>query len=497
MPSLEQPAVALFNSSQEVIEREIATKDTEKQLAYDYVWCHEQTDESSCKRQVHLWDSLYKIDETVTQVIERGYKRIALQFPDDLLRHAGTVARLLAEKCSGILDATAKPQTVSFDEKPKFYILADTSYGSCCVDEVAASHFNADFIIHYGQTCLSPTSNLSVKFVFAAQPLDTEQAADQLSNTVTACRDSKKFLLDTDIPYLEHADELLSLLRNKCASDTIITKANVVQYRKPDRLNTYDPNSDEHGTADGKAEQRSSHESIVCHGGFEFTVPGSNGDWESQYTVLYIGSENLALTNVCMSFNRCNVIHFNPTTGTVGDADFKTSRLLSRRYYRVQQARDANIIGIIAGTLSVKSYLDIINNLKKLINAAGKKSYLLALGKLNPAKLANFLEIDVFVTVACPQGSLQISLGGQDKEFYKPVITPFELEVALSGVILPSVVANAIAADQNRDGEVSSEIEKYTGRTWTGDYITDFHELLPGMNCIGALIFCDHLPIFS
>ena len=39
--------------------------------------------------------------------------------------------------------------------KRDFYILADTTYGSCCVDEVAAEHVGADLIVHYGRTCLS------------------------------------------------------------------------------------------------------------------------------------------------------------------------------------------------------------------------------------------------------------------------------------------------------------------------------------------------------
>jgi len=39
------------------------------------------------------------------------------------------------------------------------FILGDTSYGSCCVDEVAASHIEADGIIHFGRACLSPCVN--------------------------------------------------------------------------------------------------------------------------------------------------------------------------------------------------------------------------------------------------------------------------------------------------------------------------------------------------
>ncbi len=51
--------------------------------------------------------------------------------------------------------------------------------------------------------------------------------------------------------------------------------------------------------------------------------------------------------------------------------------------------------------------------------------YTIAVGKLNTAKLANFLEVDVFVLVACPESSLLDS-----SQFYKPVVTPYEMEVA-------------------------------------------------------------------
>lgn len=38
----------------------------------------------------------------------------------------------------------------------RLFVMADTTYGSCCVDEVGAAHANADCVIHYGHTCLSP-----------------------------------------------------------------------------------------------------------------------------------------------------------------------------------------------------------------------------------------------------------------------------------------------------------------------------------------------------
>ena len=51
--------------------------------------------------------------------------------------------------------------------------------------------------------------------------------------------------------------------------------------------------------------------------------------------------------------------------------------------------------------------------------------YTIAVGKLNVPKMANFLEVDVFVLVACPENSLLDS-----SQFYKPVVTPYEMEVA-------------------------------------------------------------------
>lgn len=41
----------------------------------------------------------------------------------------------------------------------EFYVLGDTSYSECCVDDVNASHANAnDLIVKFGPTCLSTSS---------------------------------------------------------------------------------------------------------------------------------------------------------------------------------------------------------------------------------------------------------------------------------------------------------------------------------------------------
>jgi diphthamide biosynthesis protein 2 len=66
-------------------------------------------------------------------------------------------------------------------------------------------------------------------------------------------------------------------------------------------------------------------------------------------------------------------------------------------------------------------------------------------GKLNPAKLANFIEIECFVVVACPENSVI-----ESKEFFRPIVTPYELELAL----------------------------QTTQPSWGRDYVLDFDRLL-------------------
>ena len=102
-----------------------------------------------------------------------------------------------------------------------------------------------------------------------------------------------------------------------------------------------------------------------------------------------------------------------------------------RRYVMVQKARDADVFGILVGTLGVgkpcppirlpppplpklrrtrrtASYLPLITYLRKLLANKQKKSYTISVGKLNPAKLANFLEVECFVYVACVEGAIVV-----------------------------------------------------------------------------------------
>lgn len=183
---------------------------------------------------------------------------------------------------------------------------------------------------------------------------------------------------------------------------------------------------------------------LICHFGRQFLL--KTGLSVSDYRMFYVGEEGATLRNFMMTWNRCAFSSFNPKTMSGRTESANINRALMKRYYGIERAKDARVVGILVGTLGVVDYLSIIQQLKETLRRAGKKSYMFAMGKLNVPKLANFLEIDIFVLIACPENSLLDS-----SQFYKPVVTPFEMDVACN-----------------------------KGREWSQDYVTDFRLLLPG-----------------
>lgn len=80
--------------------------------------------------------------------------RFPFQFPDDLLKDSTRVVSALRENLQSLKDSDSGSNTKG--EEIGLFVMADTMFGSCCVDEVGASHINADCVVHYGHTCLSP-----------------------------------------------------------------------------------------------------------------------------------------------------------------------------------------------------------------------------------------------------------------------------------------------------------------------------------------------------
>ncbi|KAG9662883.1 putative diphthamide biosynthesis protein Dph2, partial [Aureobasidium melanogenum] len=361
----------------------------------------------------------YEIKRTVDEIRHGRYRRIALQFPDHMLTDAPRVFEALQkelrtqEKDQDVTEALDK---TSLDaEQERLCILGDTSYGACCVDEVAAEHVHADVVVHYGRTCLSPTQRLPVIYVFTFRPLDLDSVVASFQKTYP--EKDHKVVLMADIPYSDHVQPLQSALQN--LGYTSVFSTSIVH--NPSSLL---PNR---------------------------TVPAGVDEDATllrDYSLFHISEPPTSLLLNLTS--RVASIDIYPTVSEGAEApqtmSASTAQILRRRYALVTNLSTVSVFGILINTLSVKNYMEALSHVQDLITRAGKKYYTFVVGKVNAAKVANFSEVDGWVIIGCWESSLI-----ESKDFWKPIITPFELELALT---------------DERD------------RIWTGEWNSDFQSLL-------------------
>ena len=390
-----------------------------------------QTRSAGRQRSDEQLSITYEIERTMAEIRKGKWTRIALQFPDEMLPDAPRVSELLRSglkrgsfstagwKSSSNSDFTSGLEELNLaaevGPEARPYILGDTSYGSCCVDEVAAEHIGADVIVHYGRSCLSPTARLPVLYVFTQRPMDISLITQSFLDTFSD--KTQKVIIVADVSYSYCLEDIQDALVHRGYHGIFIAD---VLHDPPSPL----PNR------------------TVP---FEVTAePEKLKEWD----IFHISDPPEALLLTLAS--RVRQFYIYPTHDQPGQPSepflASTALALRRRYALLTSVSTVSIFGILINTLSVKNYLHIVEHVKSRIEAAGKKSYTFVVGKINAAKVANFSEIGAWVVVGCWESSLV-----ESHDFWKPVLTPFELELALKG-----------------DDE----------RIWTGEWRSNFQEIL-------------------
>ncbi|CAG8461635.1 1987_t:CDS:10 [Acaulospora colombiana] len=321
------------------------------------------------------FEEFYEIERTVNALTTGGYET----FPDELLTDSAEVAIILKNRT-----------------QKKYFILADTSYGRYFI-LIPLTIYHTDELKSLN---LLSTSRLPVLYVFGKQLIDMDHCST-IFDGFFGNDNSQKIVIMYDVVYCHCIDEFARKLHARFNySNIILSLVNLdpfVPRQVGDKICT---------------ETQGRH----------YSLP--EGTSIEDFLIFYIGGESSTLSNLLLTHNKCKVYSYDPETRVGRQESLHVNRALMKRYYMVQKAKDADVIGIVVGTLG--------------------KSYTFVMGKLNISKMANFMEIDCFVLVACPENSLIDS-----KEFYRPIVTPFELEMSLD----PS-------------------------KEWTGEYTTDFRQLL-------------------
>ncbi|XP_075992024.1 diphthamide biosynthesis 2 [Anticarsia gemmatalis] len=344
-------------------------------------------------------ETRFDINQTCKWITDNNYSKVCLQFPDELLPFSAKIYEEIKKKIDVDL-----------------YILGDTSYASCCVDSVAAMHVQGNAVIHYGHTCFSKT-NIPVYTVLPKKDLDIEATLQVLKENFNT-DENVKLCLFYDADY-EHCKGNISKYWFQHYPHSYI--AYIELQENPTRfLGRVVRNKD----------------------GKEFPV-----DVLQDYICVNVGTRGQTLFNYTVSIAAKEWYLLDPDTSKV--ERLEETMWFKRRRFLVEKCKDAQVVGILICKLAGDQTKDIITRMKQLCKVNGKKSYIVSVGKPNVPKLANFPEIDIYVMIACPENELYLT---STKDFYRPIVYPYELEVALNS---------------NREPYFTT-------------HVTDFDQLLPG-----------------
>ncbi|XP_015116325.1 2-(3-amino-3-carboxypropyl)histidine synthase subunit 2 [Diachasma alloeum] len=343
----------------------------------------------------------YQLDRCVEWITARAADKVCLQFPDSCLQDSARIALRFEELLN-----------------KKVYILGDTSCGSCCIDEVAANHINADAIVHFGHACLNPTTRLPVFHILPKKDINISALISQFENSFPD--PDEKILLFYDVSHSHQVQGIWESLTKKYKKLVLTTLNSTSNIEFVDTKTSTSP--------------------IIS--GRCWNV--ENGYKTEEYTAVFIGENNRTLASLAMSIP--TKLWYHTSGPEITKFDAVSSPWLKRRRYLVEKLKDAKTVGIVVATLGIKNYLEALSSIKQILKRKKKKSYIFSIGKINPAKLANFPEVDAFVVIACPESDIFDS-----KDYFKPLLTPFEVELAFN-----------------------------SSRDFSTHYCLDFRQILPG-----------------
>ncbi|XP_065178938.1 2-(3-amino-3-carboxypropyl)histidine synthase subunit 1-like [Sycon ciliatum] len=314
----------------------------------------------------------FEISKTVWRIRQLEAKCVALQFPEGLLMFACTI--------SDILERFTDAETL---------VMGDVTYGACCVDDYTASALGADLLVHYGHSCLVPVDSMHMKmlYVFVDVQIDTKHLTDTVQTHFVAGQDSLALVSTIQfVAALQSAAQTLRSFGYKV----------LVPQSKP----------------------LSPGEILGC------TSPRLSK--EDASALLYVGDGRFHLESAMIANPNLPAYRYDPYSKVFSREHYDTPVMHSMRSQAISRAASSRCVGLILGTLGRQGSCKILDSLRQRITDSGRQCVTVLLSEIFPAKLALFDNVDAWVQVACPR--LSIDWG---TAFSKPLLTPYELNVAM------------------------------------------------------------------
>jgi len=332
----------------------------------------------------------FEIEKTIQRIQNLNAKHVALQMPEGLLLYATVLSDVL-QRLAPTLEQVS--------------ILGDVTYGACCVDDLGAQALGADLLVHYGHSCLVPIQHTVIPclYVFVEITIDVAHLVDCLDLTLASQSCKPHIYLLGTIQFRHALSEAQELLSTRGFSTSIpqakpLSPGEVLGCTSP----------------------------VLADGGA--TDDGDNSSSKANNIVLFVADGRFHLESTLISNPHIPLFYrYDPYSKTLTEESYDHAKMKSIRFEAIQSAKSAEVFGILLGTLGRQGNPGILTRIRDRLRSHGKKSFIMLVSEITPAKLALFSKVDAWIQVACPR--LSVDWGHFLSK--QPVLNPYELFVCL------------------------------------------------------------------
>lgn len=302
-------------------------------------------------------------EKIFSTISERNPRSVALDGPDGIMKKIQSCSEKLRDKYN-----------------IPVYIIGDTSWGSCDLNTHAAEMLGVDILFNIGHTISMESFGNKVIMVDAFDDIDFTKIA-------------KKCAVD---------------LKKK--NFKIISLATISQYIRSMQYVKEIFESHGYEVVIGRGKGHLNDGQVF---GCEFYPVYDTKDHVDAY--LFLGQSIFHSASIAIVTQKPTFMldpYFNEYS-EIGDI---ARKLEKKAILSVYKAQDAETVGIIIGLKEGQFAKIKALELKRLLEAAGKKIVLIAMTEITDERLLSFEGIDAFIQVACPRI-------GTDNHFHKPVLS--------------------------------------------------------------------------
>ncbi|CAI8156359.1 MAG: Uncharacterised protein [Methanobacteriota archaeon] len=345
----------------------------------------------------------FQLEELIKRIEENDHRLVALQIPEGLKMQALEMMDEIEEETSA-----------------KVILAADPCYGACDLVHDKMKLMGVELVAHMGHSQMNIDSGMPTQFI------DVTYDGDPEITPVLPILAKHKAIADA-----RFAEGVVDLSEEE-AQDRFVDAVGRVAPLTGTKLGLVGSIQHLHLIFEFKEKfEKAGFDVVVPVGGARLTFPGQvlgcnySGDDSDIGHYIFLGSGDFHPIGLVLHTGK-PLAMLDPYSGDASEMSFeRIERILRQRFGLIMAIQDSQTFAILIGEKPGQMRRTLALRLKKVLAKHGKKGYLLALEHIGP-DLIDFYPVDAFVNTACPRIAIDDSV-----RYGKPLVTPFELEVAL------------------------------------------------------------------